>query len=267
MFLIGDKVRISPISMFINPQAYKKFKDTTGTVVDVCFNKILINFKNTTYYPYEWLYDVELKHSAKLTKSEKFILGHIDFNYCSSSMFDVYTYIKFENNYDSIAKFISECNICVDTSQPSFIVFNNYINDDIHNKIDRTRFSIKVNKNYIDVVQYSYIVFNPRTDKLNIYSEEQFNKSFVLLNTEYSMQKVNKQYTMNVGYKDTEFTFYENGIRTTSSISKTLYNSETQSELESRGYQQAFDITLYEQKYDKALEELKNARKYPLLKR
>lgn len=263
MFNVGDTVRISPISMFISPQAYKKFKDNTGTVVGVCFNKVLINFKDTTYYAYEWLYNIELKHSTKLTKSEKFILGHMDFKYCTSSVFDICAYIKFDNNYDDVIKFISECNICV----PSFIVFNDYINDDIHNEIDRTRFSIKVNKNYIDVVQYSYIVFNPRTDKLNIYSEERFNKSFMLLNTEYSMQKVNKQYTMNVGYKDTEFTLYENGIRTTSSISKTLYNSDTQAELESRGYQQAFDITLYEQKYDKALEELKNARKYPLLKK
>lgn len=35
MFNVGDTVRISPISMIINPQGYQKFKDTTGTVVDV----------------------------------------------------------------------------------------------------------------------------------------------------------------------------------------------------------------------------------------
>ena len=76
MFNVGDTVRISPISMIINPQGYQKFKDTTGTVVDVGFMKSLVEFKDTTYYPYEWFYDRQLKYLAKLTKSEKFIFTH-----------------------------------------------------------------------------------------------------------------------------------------------------------------------------------------------
>ena len=187
MFNVGDTVRISPISMIINPQGYQKFKDTTGTVVDVGFMKSLVEFKDTTYYPYEceWFYDIQLKHFAKLTKSEKFIFTHTNYTYCTSNISDIYTVIKFDNNYEDVISFISECNKYADTSQQSFIIFNDYINDDIHNEIDKTRFSIKINKNYVDVIQSNCIVFNLETSKLDVYSEDTFNKMFRLIDKIY----------------------------------------------------------------------------------
>lgn len=185
MFNVGDTVRISPISMFINSQGYKKFKDTTGTVVDVGFMKSLVEFKDTTYYPYEWFYDRQLKYLAKLTKSEKFIFTHTNYTYCTPNISDIYTVIKFDNNYEDVISFISECNKYADTSQQSFIIFNDYINDDIHNEIDKTRFSIKINKNYVDVIQSNCIVFNLETSKLDVYSEDTFNKMFRLIDKIY----------------------------------------------------------------------------------
>lgn len=185
MFNVGDTVRISPISMIINPQGYQKFKDTTGTVVDVGFMKSLVEFKDTTYYHYEWFYDRQLKYLAKLTKSEKFIFTHTNYTYCTPNISDIYTVIKFDNNYEDVISFISECNKYADTSQQSFIIFNDYINDDIHNEIDKTRFSIKINKNYVDVIQSNCIVFNLETSKLDVYSEDTFNKMFRLIDKIY----------------------------------------------------------------------------------
>lgn len=185
MFNVGDTVRIYPINMFVNSQGYQKFKDTTGTVVDVGFMKSLVEFKDTTYYPYEWFYDRQLKYLAKLTKSEKFIFTHTNYTYCTPNISDIYTVIKFDNNYEDVISFISECNKYADTSQQSFIIFNDYINDDIHNEIDKTRFSIKINKNYVDVIQSNCIVFNLETSKLDVYSEDTFNKMFRLIDKIY----------------------------------------------------------------------------------
>lgn len=183
MFLIGDKVRISPRSLILNNPYYEKYRDTIGTVIDIGFNKCFVKLDDIS----KWFYNAELMYSStQLTKSEKFIFTHTNYAYCTPNIFDICTVIKFfDDNYDDVVNFISECNKYADISQPSFIIFNKFINDDIHNAIDTTRFSIKINKNYVDVMQNNCIVFNLKTNKLNVYSEDMFNKIFRLIDKIY----------------------------------------------------------------------------------